>query len=100
VVRAACAEAGRDPDELTYSFAHVLACGTTEAEQARRADDARNSVPALREAEAFVGSPAEVVDRIGRLAEAGVTRFYLQDNGLADLDHLDLVASQVLPQLG
>ncbi len=47
-----------------------------------------------------MGSPDEVVDRIGQFAELGVSRFYLQYNGLADLGHLDLVAGQVASQLG
>ena len=33
-------------------------------------------------------------------AEQGATRFYLQILDLSDLDHLDLIASQVKPQLG
>ena len=45
------------------------------------------------------GTPAEVVDKLGRYAEAGSTRAYLQVLDLADLDHLDLVASEVMPQL-
>jgi F420-dependent oxidoreductase-like protein len=99
-VRSACREIDRDPASMVHSAAHILCCGTTDADLVRRAGDARNTVAGLREAEAFVGSPAEVVDRIGRYAEVGVSRCYLQYNGLADLDHLDLVAAQVAPQLG
>jgi hypothetical protein len=33
------------------------------------------------------GTPAEVVDVLGRYAEAGATRFSLQVLDLADLDH-------------
>ena len=84
---------------LTCSVAHILCCGTTSAELARRANDARSTEASLREAEAFVGSPDEVVDRIGRFAEVGARRCYLQFNGLADLAHLELVADRVLPQL-
>lgn len=84
---------------MTYSVAHMLACGTSQADLARRAGDASNTAEQMRAAEAFVGSPDEVVDRIGRYAEQGVTRCYLQYNGLADLDHLDLVAAEVMPQL-
>jgi alkanesulfonate monooxygenase SsuD/methylene tetrahydromethanopterin reductase-like flavin-dependent oxidoreductase (luciferase family) len=47
-----------------------------------------------------VGTPAEVVDLIGRHAENGASRIYLQTFDLADLDHLDLVAAEVAPQLG
>jgi alkanesulfonate monooxygenase SsuD/methylene tetrahydromethanopterin reductase-like flavin-dependent oxidoreductase (luciferase family) len=99
-VRAACADVGRDPDDIVLSVAHILCCGTTQGELSRRAGDARFTVDQLREAEAFVGSPDEVADRIGQLAELGVSRVYLQYNGLADLEHLDLVAGQVASQLG
>ena len=44
--------------------------------------------------------PAQLVDRLGVLAETGVTRAYLQVLDLHDLDHLELVAAQVAPQLG
>jgi alkanesulfonate monooxygenase len=97
--RSACAEIERDPDDLVLSVAHILACGRTEADVNRRAADANNDAASLRDAEAFAGSPAEVVERIGQFAEIGATRFYLQFNGLADLDHLDLIASEVVPQL-
>ena len=43
------------------------------------------------------GTPAEVVDKLGRLAELGAERVYLQVMDLADLDHLGLVAAEVAP---
>ena len=51
-------------------------------------------------AHGVAGAPAEAVDILGRYAEAGAQRVYLQVLDLADLDHLDLVASEVAPQLG
>ena len=45
------------------------------------------------------GSPAEIVDKIGAFAEAGAHTFYLQILDLDDLDHLELLASEVLPQV-
>jgi alkanesulfonate monooxygenase SsuD/methylene tetrahydromethanopterin reductase-like flavin-dependent oxidoreductase (luciferase family) len=47
-----------------------------------------------------VGTPNEIVDKLGPFAEAGVQRVYLQLLDMSDLDHLDLFASEVLPQLG
>ena len=44
-------------------------------------------------------SLAEVVQRIGQFAALGATRFYLQILDLADLDHLELIASEVARQL-
>ncbi|WP_432486057.1 LLM class F420-dependent oxidoreductase [Kineococcus esterisolvens] len=97
-VRAACAEQGRDADELTCSAALVLCCGRDEAEVTRRAQAIGREPGELRE-HGLAGTPAEVVDTIGRYAEVGITRFYLQVLDLSDLDHVDLVAQEVRPQL-
>lgn len=97
-VREACDEAGRDPASLVYSAALVLCVGRDEAELARRAAAIGREVGELR-AHGVAGTPAEAVDTIGRYAEAGAQRIYLQVLDLADLDHLDLVAAEVAPQL-
>jgi F420-dependent oxidoreductase-like protein len=98
-VREACVEAGRDPSSLVYSSALVLCIGRDEAEIARRAAAIGREVDELRE-HGVAGTPAEAVDVLGRYAEAGAERVYLQVLDLADLDHLDLVAAEVVPQLG
>ncbi|MGY1745572.1 LLM class F420-dependent oxidoreductase [Blastococcus sp. SYSU D00695] len=98
-VRAACEEAGRDPSSLVCSSALVLCVGRDEAEVARRAAAIGRDVDELRE-NGLAGTPAEAVDKLGRYAEAGATRVYLQVLDLSDLDHLDLVAAEVAPQLG
>ncbi|MGY2129263.1 LLM class F420-dependent oxidoreductase [Blastococcus sp. SYSU DS0617] len=98
-VREACDEAGRDPSSLVYSSALVLCVGRDEAELARRAAAIGREVDELR-AHGVAGTPAEAVDILGRYAEAGAQRVYLQVLDLADLDHLDLVAAEVAPQLG
>ncbi|SFF15387.1 LLM class F420-dependent oxidoreductase [Blastococcus tunisiensis] len=98
-VREACEQAGRDPRSMVYSSALVLCVGRDEAELARRAAAIGREVDELRE-HGVAGTPAEAVDVIGRYAEAGSQRIYLQVLDLADLDHLDLVASEVAPQLG
>jgi F420-dependent oxidoreductase-like protein len=94
-VRAAAAHTGR---ELVYSVADVLCVGRDDAELERRAAVIGRSVADLRE-DAFGGTPAEVVDRIGEYASLGATRLYLQVLDLSDLDHLELVATEVAPQL-
>jgi F420-dependent oxidoreductase-like protein len=98
-VREACDEAGRDPASLVYSSALVLCVGRDEAELARRAAAIGREVGELR-AHGVAGTPAEAVDTIGRYAEAGAERIYLQVLDLSDLDHLDLVAAEVAPELG
>jgi F420-dependent oxidoreductase-like protein len=97
-VRSACDEIGRAPDELTYSVALVVCCGTTDADVTGRAHRIERGTAELR-ATGLAGSPAEVVDKLGRYAEAGAQRCYLQFLDLTDLDHLELLAHQVLPQL-
>ncbi len=97
-VRAACAEAGRDPASMLLSNALVLCCGRDEAELGRRAAAIGRDVDELRE-HGVAGTPDEVVDTAGRYAEAGASRLYLQMLDLGDLDHLDLVAERVMPQL-
>jgi alkanesulfonate monooxygenase SsuD/methylene tetrahydromethanopterin reductase-like flavin-dependent oxidoreductase (luciferase family) len=88
----------RDPSSLTLSNALVLCCGKTEAEVRRRADAIGRDVDELRE-NGLAGTPDEVADKIGRYADAGARRIYLQVLDLADLDHLELVAETVMPQV-
>lgn len=97
-VRAACEEIDRDPDDLTYSNALVLCVGSTEEEVARRAAAIGRDVAELRE-NGLAGTPQEVVDKIGRYAELGAERIYLQVLDLGDLDHLRHVAAEVMPHM-
>ncbi|MZG15488.1 TIGR03560 family F420-dependent LLM class oxidoreductase [Streptomyces sp. SID5914] len=97
-VRAAAEAAGRGPDALTYSNALVACVGKDDAEVARRAAVIGRQVDELK-ANGLAGSPAEVVEKIGRYAEAGAQRIYLQILDLDDLDHLELISSQVQSQL-
>ena len=98
VVREAMRRIGRDPATMAWSAALVLCCGRDETQVAERAGRIGREVGELR-TNGLAGSPAELVDTLGRYAEAGVQRMYLQVLDLADLDHLDLVASEVLPQV-
>lgn len=98
-VDAAAQAAGRDPKSILRSAALVVAVGRDEAEVARRADAIGREVPELRQ-NGLAGTPAEVVDTIGRWREkTGITRLYLQVLDLSDLDHLELIASEVTRQL-
>jgi alkanesulfonate monooxygenase SsuD/methylene tetrahydromethanopterin reductase-like flavin-dependent oxidoreductase (luciferase family) len=97
-VRAACTAVGRDPEDLVYSAALVLCVGADDAEVSRRAARIGRDPAELR-ANGVAGTPAEVVDALEALAAAGASRVYLQVLDLQDLDHLDLVAREVVPQL-
>jgi F420-dependent oxidoreductase-like protein len=97
-VRGACEEAGRDPASLVYSSAVTVCVGRDDAEVARRAA-AIGRTPGEWRPSDVAGTPAQVVATLGRYAEAGAERAYLQVLDLADLDHLDLIAAEVAPQL-
>ncbi|GGW23556.1 LLM class F420-dependent oxidoreductase [Streptomyces galilaeus] len=97
-VRAAAEKAGRAADDLTYSSALVVCVGKDDQEVARRAASIGREVDELKE-NGLAGTPAEVVEKIGRYAEAGSTRLYLQVLDLHDLDHLELISAQVQSQL-
>lgn len=97
-VRAACADAGRDADTMIFSNALVLCCGASDADLARRAAAIGRDVDELR-SNGAAGSPAEIVDKLGTYAEKGSSRIYLQTLDLTDIDQLELVANEVMPQL-
>ena len=62
----------------------------------RRAAGIRGDVTVAADVERAV---TEAVDALGRFAEVGSTRAYLQVLDLSDLDHVELIASEVLPQV-
>lgn len=98
-VRAAVEEIGRPAGDLVYSNALVACVGRDDAEVARRAAAIGREVAELKE-NGLAGTPAEVVEKIGRYREAGSERIYLQILDLHDLDHLELIAHQVMHRLG
>jgi len=96
-VREACEAAGRYPASMTYSVAQTVCCGKDEAEFRRRAA-AIGREPAEAREHGLGGTPGEVAAKIAEFAEAGAERVYLQVLDLGDLDHLALIASDVVPQ--
>jgi F420-dependent oxidoreductase-like protein len=95
---AACEAIGRDPSTLLYSSALVLCCGTDGAELTRRAGAIGRQLDELRE-NGLAGTPDELLVKIAGYEAAGASRIYLQVLDLGDLDHLRLVASEVLAKL-
>ncbi len=97
-VRVACTADERDPDSLVYSAAQVLCCGRDEDEIARRAAAIGREVDELRE-HGLAGTPAELVAKARAFAAVGASRLYLQVLDLGDHDHVELVATEVMPHL-
>ena len=94
-VRAACEDRGRDPATLRLSAAQVVCCGTDEAEVRRRADNIGRRPDELR-TNGAAGTPDEVVARLQAFAEIGAETVYLQVLDLDDLEHIELLAKEVL----
>jgi len=90
------ADAGRPA--LALSAGIVVAIGRTAAEAQRRAAPLHVK-SALPPEDPVFGSPAQLVDRIGEFAAIGASRVHVRLIDLADLDHLELIAGDVLPQL-
>ncbi|MEU8259947.1 LLM class F420-dependent oxidoreductase [Micromonospora sp. NPDC048999] len=100
-VRAACDRVGRTGsgrEPLVFSTGIVVAIGRTDAEAQRRAAPLHVK-SALPPEDPVVGSPAQLVDRLGEFAAIGATRAHLRLIDFDDLDHLELIAAEVLPQL-
>ncbi len=95
-VAAACESIGRDPASMVYSAAQVLCCGSDEADLSRRAAVIGREVDELR-INGVAGTPEECVAKIAGFAAKGASRVYLQVLDDTDLDHIALVASEVMP---
>ncbi|HEY5841249.1 MAG TPA: LLM class flavin-dependent oxidoreductase, partial [Mycobacterium sp.] len=97
-VSAALQQQARPADSMTYSACFVVCAGRDDAEIARRAASIGRDVDELRGNSPLVGTPAEIVDKLAAFTQVGVQRVYLQMLDMADLDHLDLFASEVARQ--
>lgn len=101
-VSAAAEQAGRGQDAPLRSVALTSVVGRDEAQVRSRIAAVGREPDELREA-GLAGTPAQVVDRIGRWREAtGAERIYLQVLDLSEdvVAHLELIAAEVLPQVG
>jgi len=97
-VREACEAAGRYPSSMVFSVAQTVCCGKDDAEFRRRAEAIGWNPDDFRE-NGIGGTPGEVAARIAGFADIGAERCYLQVLDLSDLDHLELLASDVAPQV-
>lgn len=95
--RDACVKVGRDPQALTYSIVQTVCCGRDAAELALRSEALDPAVAGPPEA-GLIGSPAELAEKILQYANIGTSRIYFQLLDIQDLDHLELLASDVICQ--
>jgi F420-dependent oxidoreductase-like protein len=92
----ACSTIGRDPSSMIRSAALVVCCGTNDADLQRRASNIGRGLSDL-EADGLAGSPAQIVEKIKKYGELGISRMYLQVLDFNDLEHVSLIAAEVLP---
>ena len=98
-VRSALEKAGRTTADMVFSAAFAVCAGRDDVQVARRANAIGRDVGELRANTPLAGTPDEIVDRLGKFAEAGVQRVYLQLLDVADLDHLEFFAATVMRQI-
>ena len=92
-VRAACRERGRD--DIVLSVAQTVAVGRTDAEVQRRLEAIGHSPDEMAAGQGVYGVPDQVVEQLNRFIEVGADRVYCQLIDLDDLDHLEVIATEV-----
>ena len=95
----ACEQIGRDPASVRRSIEAVLAIAPDEAglKQARERAEHRYPGPGWGLDEGgFIGTPAEIVDRIGAFVEKGITLFVFFPSDRGEGPMMDLLAEDVL----
>jgi F420-dependent oxidoreductase-like protein len=107
-LRRACAEVGRDPAAVALSSMVGIVVGRDEAEFRDRVDRMRavfgfspaemDGFLARRAKTYLAGTPDRVIARLREYEAAGLQRIMLQDWLPTDLDHVALMAAEILPQ--
>lgn len=88
---------GRQPSDVKRSLMTQLIFGANESVVARKVAASPEPSDKLLEWNRIVGTPPEVIDRIGAYVAAGVERFMLMWMEQDNLDDLELFAKTVLP---
>jgi F420-dependent oxidoreductase-like protein len=98
LVDGACTAIDRDPSSLRRSVALVVCCGRDDTEVARRAANIKRNGEELTQ-NGLAGTPAQLIEKIATYRVLGVSRIYLQVLDISDLDHVALIADEVLSQV-
>ncbi|KTS01808.1 LLM class F420-dependent oxidoreductase [Microbacterium testaceum] len=99
VVRAACEDIDRDPASLKLSIALPTIVGADDAEIERRLAAIGQSREQFDNGANIIGTPDEVIEKVGRLRDLGASRVYFQLLDLRDVDHADQIGTDVVPHL-
>ncbi|HET6499220.1 MAG TPA: LLM class F420-dependent oxidoreductase [Amycolatopsis sp.] len=96
-LQAVSQEAGRDPATMNYSVTRTVFCGRNDSQTAQRLG-MLDTIPLLGDT-VISGTPAQLADSIAQFGEAGIQTIYLRVLDLHDLDQLELMATEVMPQV-
>ncbi len=106
--RAGVEAAGRDPDSITTSMMTWCYVGRTEGEwlgrvrlargRAMRAGRFEDEIEELK-IDNIVGTPEEAAARLREYADAGVQRIMLNHELFDDLDMLEVIAKDIIPEV-
>ncbi|HYO88402.1 MAG TPA: hypothetical protein VER79_07120, partial [Candidatus Limnocylindrales bacterium] len=88
---------GRPRTAVKRSMMTQCVIGATDSEVQTKLGDSPEAADKLLEWNRVVGTPAQVVDQIGRYADAGLQRIMLMMRDQTDLGAIELLASDVLP---
>lgn len=106
-----CADVGRDPASIRHSQMSGFVVGRNDTELRRhlgavagklvsmQGEAPEAALERLRGAGWLIGTPSELVEELGRREEAGLSRIMLQHHASDDFGVLELLASEVLPQV-
>ncbi len=92
ILKKHCAEIGRDIRSLRLTWFGRMVVGRTEAR-------AQALAGKWTTANAFVGTPQQLVEQMQRFVEAGVSYFMVEVPSIADPDVTGMVVEEVLPKL-
>lgn len=107
-VRAACERAARDPDTMRFTLMTgcIVAADRNELlDRARRVmartggDGDLEAFVARKRERTLAGTVDEVAERLHEYAEAGVERVYLQHLAWDDVESVELIGAELVPQL-
>jgi F420-dependent oxidoreductase-like protein len=108
-VLAACAQLGRDPRTLRFSWSGPTIVGTDLADLRRRSqirldfnkqrDDVDEWIASMRAHGMFIGTVQQVAAQIRELEALGCQHWYFQLVPVDDHGLLDLIASELVPSL-
>ena len=91
-----CETIGRDPATLRKTWFGRMAIGATAAQAQARANS--RAIP-YSTANAFVGTPAQIVEQLHGFVAAGVSYFMIDVIGLPDPDVIAMLTGEIIPQI-